>query len=354
MLKRLGSLIRKEFIQMRRDRRTLAMMVAIPVIWIVVFGYAASFDVQNIKTIVAVPADSPTAALVAAALDASPAFTVVESGPLSDAELEAAVKEHRASVGIRPPSTDTPGLLVADGSDLFTAQAAAQQINVLIQNYAQQTGSSTYVKMDILYNPDLRSINYMIPGLVGIVMVFIGTMLTAVAVVRERERGTLEQLLVSPVGSMELMIGKIVPYMVVAFVDFVLVMVCGVYIFDVPFAGSPALLVVLSLAFLFVCLGMGLLVSTVSQTQQQAMQMAVFTLLPQILLSGFIFPLAAIPWPVRWVAYLAPLTYFLPISRGTFLRGEGIGELWIYVVVLLVYAVAIVSLAAWRFRRKLV
>jgi len=178
--------------------------------------------------------------------------------------------------------------------------------------------------------------------------------MTAVAIVRERERGTLEQLLVTPVGPLELMIGKIVPYMVIAFVDFLIVVACGVYIFDVPFAGNPGLLFLLSFAFLFVCLGMGLLVSTVSQTQQQAMQMAVFTLLPQILLSGFIFPLAAIPWAVRWVAYLAPLTYFLPIARGTFLRGEGIGDVWLYVVILIAYAIVIVSLAAWRFRRKLV
>lgn len=354
MLKRIASIIRKEFIQIRRDRRTLGMMVAIPVLWIVIFGYAATFDVRDIKTVVAVPEDSPTAALIAGRLDASPYFTLVESGPFSDDELQAAVREHRASVAIRPPTAGAPGLLIADGSDLFTAQAAARQIQVIAQGLAEQTGAWAYVETRILYNPDLRSINYMIPGLVGIVMVFIATMITAVAVVREKERGTLEQILVTPVGSVELMLGKIIPYMVIALADFLLVMACGVFIFDVPLAGSPGLLIALSLAFLFVCLGMGLLVSTVSQTQQQAMQMAVFFLVPQILLSGFIFPLTAIPWGIRWIAYLAPLTYFLPISRGIFLRGEGITELWVYVLVLIVYALVIVALAAWRFRRKLV
>jgi ABC-2 type transport system permease protein len=354
MFKRIGSLVRKEFIQIRRDRRTLVMMVAIPLIWIVLFGYAATFDVQNIRAVVAVPEDSPTAALLALALEGSGRFDVVESGPLTDAELETAIDEHRASVAIRPPDTDTPGLFLADGSDLFTAQAAVRQIQSLIQNFAEQTGTSAYVDTRILYNPDLRSVNYMIPGLVGIVMVFIATMLTAIAVVRERERGTMEQLLVTPANPMEIMLGKIIPYMVVAFFDFVLVMVCGVYIFDVPFAGNPALLVLLGVAFLFVCLGLGLLVSTVSYTQQQAMQMAVFTLVPQILLSGFIFPLTAIPWAVRWIAYLAPLTYFLPISRGVFMRGEGLGELWIWAVILVAYAIFAVCLAAWRFRRKLV
>jgi ABC transporter DrrB family efflux protein len=310
--------------------------------------------VQEIKAVVAVPAGSSTAPLVAAALDSSTSFEVVESGPLSDEELEAAVREHRAPIAIRPPGPGVAGLLIADGSDLFTAQAAARNIQMIAQTFAQQTGATVSIETKVLYNPSLRSVNYMIPGLVGVVMVFIATMMTAVAVVRERERGTMEQLLVTPASPMELMIGKIVPYMLVALFDFVLVMVCGVYIFDVPFAGNPVLLTLLALAFMFLCLGVGLLVSTVSQTQQQAMQLAVFTLLPQILLSGFIFPLTAIPWGVRWVAYIAPLTYFLPIARGTFLRGEGLSELWIYAVILVAYAIAIVGLAAWRFKRKLV
>lgn len=354
MFKRIASLVRKEFIQIGRDRRTLMLMIAIPVVWIVVFGYAASFDVRDIRAIVAVPEGDATAELAAAALDSSDYFQVVDTGDFTDEELETAIDEHRASIAIRTPGSGTPGLFITDGSDLFTAQAAVRQVQTLIQKLAQTSGATTYMESKVLYNPDLRSVNYMIPGLVGIVMVFIATMLTAIAVVRERERGTLEQLLVTPASPMEIMIGKIVPYMVVAFFDFVLVMVCGVYIFDVPFAGNPALLVILALAFLFVCLGMGLLVSTVSYTQQQAMQMAVFTLVPQILLSGFIFPLAAIPWAIRWIAYLAPLTYFLPISRGIFMRGEGLSDLWTWVVILVAYAILIVCLAAWRFRRKLV
>jgi len=354
MLKRIGSLIRKEFIQIRRDKRTLAMMVAIPLIWIVLFGYAATFDVPNVRAVVAVSDDSPTASVVVAALEESEHFELVDAGPFTDAELREAIDDHRASVAIRPPGLGVPGLFLADGSNLFEAQAAVRQVQALMQSFAQESGTSAYMETEILYNPDLRSVNYMIPGLVGIVMVFIATMLTAIAVVRERERGTMEQLLVTPTSPMEIMLGKIVPYMAVAFFDFVLVMVCGVFIFDVPFAGNPALLVLLGLAFLFVCLGVGLLISTVSHTQQQAMQMAMFALVPQILLSGFIFPLTAIPWAVRWIAYLAPLTYFLPISRGIFMRGEGWAELWIWAVILVAYAIVIVCLAAWRFRRKLV
>ncbi len=354
MGKRIASLIRKEFIQIGRDKRTLAMMVAIPIIWIVLFGYAATFDVKQIRVMVSVPDGSPTASLVAGELQDSEYFDVVDQGVFTDSQLRAAVEEHRVSVAIRPPEPTESGLFVADGSDLFVAQAAVRQLQVITSSLAQQAGLSTYIKTEVLYNPDLRSVNYMIPGLVGIVMVFIATMLTAIAVVRERERGTMEQLLVTPANPMEIMLGKIVPYMAVAFLDFILVIVCGVYIFDVPMAGNPVLLVVMGLAFLFVCLGFGLLLSTVSHTQQQAMQMAVFTLVPQILLSGFIFPLEGIPWAVRWIAYLAPLTYFLPISRGVFIRGEGLGDLWIWVVILIAYAVVAVSLAAWRFKRKLV
>jgi ABC-2 type transport system permease protein len=353
MFKRIASLIRKEFIQIRRDKRTLIMMVAIPLIWIVLFGYAATFDVPNIKVVVAAPEGSITAPQVVAALEGSDRFNVVATGPFTDAELESAIGEHRASVAIRPPEPSAAGLFVVDGSDLFMAQAAIQQLQSIIRQLAQQTGSPTVINPKILYNPDLRSVNYMIPGLVGIVMVFIATMLTAIAIVRERERGTLEQLLVTPANPFEIMLGKIVPYLLVAFFDFVLVIVCGVYIFNVPMAGNPILLVVMGFAFLFVCLGLGLLISTVSHTQQQAMQMAVFALVPQILLSGFIFPLSAIPWGVRWIAYIAPLTYFLPISRGIFMRGEGLSELWLWAVILVGYAILVVCLAAWRFRRKL-
>ena len=369
MRRRLLSLMRKEFIQIRRDRRTLAMMVLIPLLWLVVFGYAATFDVREIPTAVAIPPDFPAGQQLVAILDSSAYFKVVESGPGTRADLERAIKEGRAAIGVLPPVAGQPGLFLADGSDLFTAQTAARQLQALSQQLTQQlgplfgaaggtlAGASTTTQMSFetvfLYNPDLRSANFMIPGLVGVVMVFIATIMTAVGVVRERERGTLEQLMVTPLGPLELMVGKMAPYVLISFVDLVLVVVAGVYLFHVPFAGSPLLLFLLSFLFLFTCLGIGVLVSTVSQTQQQAMQLAVFTLLPQILLSGFIFPLAAIPWSVRWVAYLAPLTYFVPIARGTFLKDLGMGQLWPYAAVLAAYAVVVVGLAALRFRRMM-
>jgi ABC-2 type transport system permease protein len=376
MWRRLMSLMRKEFIQIRRDRRTLAMMLLIPVLWLVVFGYAATFDVREIPTAVAVPPGFPAAAQLVSTLDSSAYFKVVGSGYSTRADLEKAIQEGRASIGVMPPWAGAQGLFLADGSDLFTAQTAARQLQVLAQQLQQQFGSllgtagasgqnptspassqgasgQMTFETVFLYNQDLRSANFMIPGLVGVVMVFIATIMTAVGVVRERERGTLEQLMVTPLSPLELMVGKMAPYVLISFFDLVVVVLAGVYLFHVPFAGSPLLLFLLSFLFLFSCLGIGVLVSTVSQTQQQAMQMAVFTLLPQILLSGFIFPLSAIPWSVRWVAYLAPLTYFLPIARGTFLKDAGMAQLWPYALVLAGYAVVVVSLAALRFRRRM-
>lgn len=353
MRRRLASLIRKEFIQIRRDRRTLGMMLVIPFLWLVVFGYAATFDVRHIRTAVAGdPSDVRTAA-VTAALQRSGYFDVVETGLSGRDALEAAIRQGRASVGVQPPQAGRPAVFLADGSDLFTAQTAARQLQLLSAGLAGTAAGTPVATVEVLYNPELRSANVMIPGLVGVVMVFIATIMTALGVVRERERGTLEQLVVSPLRPTELMVGKIVPYVVIAFADLLIVLAAGVFLFDVPFRGNPLLFLAFSLLFLVTCLAIGLLISTVSQTQQQALQMAVFTLLPQILLSGFIFPLAAIPWTVRWVAYVAPLTYFLPISRGMFLKGEGFADLWMYGAVLLGYTIVLVGLAALQFRRRL-
>ncbi len=354
--RRLLSLMGKEFIQIKRDRRTLGMMVVIPLLWLLLFGYAMSFDVRDIAAGIMGDPEDPVAQTVVRVLGASDYFDVADERFATRADLEEAIRVGEVSMGVIPPQADgTPGILIVDGSNLFEAQTAARQLQTIAQGLADQQGGDKAMpfETEILYNPDLRSANAMIPGLVGLVMVLIATIMTAMGVVRERERGTLEQLMVTPLSSTELMIGKIAPYLVISLVDFIIVLVAGVFIFDVPFAGNPLLLFGLSLIFLVACLGMGLLVSTVSQTQQQAMQMAVFTLLPQILLSGFIFPLNAITWGVRWIAYLFPLTYFLPICRGIFVKDLGMANVWPYALILAGYSVAVMLFAAWRFRRRL-
>jgi ABC-2 type transport system permease protein len=193
----------------------------------------------------------------------------------------------------------------------------------------------------------------MVPGLLGLVLIFITTLMTALGVVKEKERGTLEQLIVSPLTSFELILGKLLPYMIIASVDFLLVFAVSHFVFKVPFTGDLLSYLLVALLFLFASLGLGLFVSTVSQNQQQAMQLAVLMLVPQFILSGFVFPLEAMPWAIRFLAYLMPLTYFLPISRDAFLKGMSAWDHPLPFAALCLFAVFFLLIATIRFRRSL-
>ena len=361
---RVLTMMRKEFIQIRRDRRTLAMIVAIPLIWLVAFGYAVTFDVTHVPTAVVDRARNAAARALIADLRRSDRFAITDTGATSIADVRHAITTGRVSAGILIPpgygdsGNTTPVRILADGSDLFSTQSVLRAAQTIIQA-ASPFGSmmpslaGAAPVVDILYNPDLKSSYVMIPGLVGLVMVFIATLMTALGVVRERERGTMEQLIVTPVRPLELMLGKVAPYLLIAAFDFVVVVAVGLWLFAVPLRGSFLLLAVASLFFLLGALGVGLLVSTASQNQQQAMQLAMFTLFPQFIFSGFIFPLAAMPWGVRWIGYLMPLTYFMPVTRGVFLKAEGWAGLWPDVLILAVYGVGVLVLAATRFQKRL-
>ena len=205
----------------------------------------------------------------------------------------------------------------------------------------------------ILFNPDLRTAVIMIPGLCGIILVFVGTIATALGVVRERQTGTLEQLAVMPFRPRDVFVGKIAPYLVIAALDMVIVVLSGMLLFDVPFRGSVATFSLGAGLFLFVTLGIGVLISTVSQTQGQAIQLAMMTVLPQILLSGLFFPLYSMAAGVRWIGYLLPLTYFIQVARGVMVRGTPISALWLPLTVLAVMAVIVFVASTWRFRRDL-
>ena len=205
----------------------------------------------------------------------------------------------------------------------------------------------------MLYNPDLRTAVIMIPGLCGIILVFVGTVATALGVVRERQSGTMEQLAVMPFRPRDVFLGKIAPYLLIAAADMVIVVVAGMLLFDVPFRGSVATFALGALLFLFVTLGTGVLISTVSQTQGQAMQLAVMTMVPQFLLSGLFFPLYSMPWAVRWIGYLLPLTWFIKVARGVMVRGAPLGALWLPLTILAVMAVVVFTASTLRFRRDL-
>jgi ABC-2 type transport system permease protein len=340
------AMIVKEFRQLRRDRRTLAMMIVMPVILLIVFGYAASFDVSRIPTVVAGPKAAATAL-------GSP-FDVVRRAPAEGAAwARTELRDGQAAVAM---VTGPRNMVFIDGSQLFTAKAAlaalasTQRQASAAARSAPTSAGTPAPQVTVLYNPGLKTSDVMIPGLAGVILVFVGTMITSLGVVRERQTGTLEQLAVMPLRPRDVFLGKVVPYFAVAAADLAIVLAVGVAIFGVPFRGSLAVFALGALLFVFVTLGIGVLISSVSQNQGQAIQLSFMILLPQVLLSGLIFPLASIAVGVRWISYVLPLTYFNEIARGVMLRAEPIGPLWPPFVFLALLGVVVVTLATLRFR----
>ncbi|MBI1351319.1 MAG: ABC transporter permease subunit [Actinomycetales bacterium] len=330
------AMILKEFRELRRDRRTLAMLVVMPIMLLIIFGYAANFNVTSIRTAVV----GAQAEAVAAQLPDVFDVTVISTTD-TQADVESMIQDNEVDVGIVADSL--PALALVDGSSLFTAQSAVSILNKF----------GDKVTVQVLYNPDLDTAWVMVPAIIGLILTFIGTIITSIGMVRERETGTLEQLAVMPIKPSAVILGKITPYFILAAIDMAIVTLLGMWLFGVPFNGSPWLFAVAAAEFLFVVLGLGVFISTISQTAGQAIQTAFFFLLPQILLSGMIFPLEAIPWAVRWISYLLPLTYFTIISQGIMLRGAGIDTLWPAFLVLAVMAVIVFTGAILRYRRNL-
>lgn len=332
------AMIVKEFRQLRRDRRTLAMMIVMPVILLVVFGYAARFDVTTI------PVDVYGLAAEQTAQKLPPPFDVQQ--------VDAAAGEEQAHAVLR--DAEIPVVFVVDagstnvfmdGSQIFIAQAAKAALAAV-----QKQAPDLQVETQVLYNPNLDTSAVMVPGLAGMILLFIGTILTSLGVVRERQAGTLEQLAVMPLKPRDVFLGKIAPYFVVSSVDLAIVVMTGVIIFDVPFNGAVWVLLFGALLFMFVTLGIGVLISSVSQNQGQAIQLALMTLLPQILLSGLIFPLYSMPPGVRWIGYFLPLTYFTEIARGVMLRGAPFSSLLPEFAMLAILGTVVMTAATLRFR----
>jgi len=334
----------KEFRQLRRDHRTLAMLIVMPLVLLTVFGYAASFDVTSVKTVVVGPQAEAVAARLPGALE------VVAVRPADGrAEATRELREGRAAVALVTGGDQVTALV--DGADLFAARAAVQALTQ--RPVAEPGAAGPRVVPEVLFNPDLRTPVIMVPGLVGIILAFVGTLATALGVVRERQGGTLEQLAVMPFRPRDVFLGKVLPYFGVAIVDLTVVVVAGLLLFDVPFRGSVLVFALGALLFLFVTLGLGVLISTVSENQGQAIQLALMTLLPQVLLSGLIFPLHAMAAGVRWIGYLLPLTYFIQISRSVMIRGASLSALAVPLLALAGLGLAVFALSVVRFRRDL-
>jgi ABC-type multidrug transport system permease subunit len=329
-------MIIKEFRELGRDRRTLAMLIVMPLLLLVIFGYAANFYVSTVKAAVVGQQAEQLAAQLPSFFD----VTVTEpSNTQSDAE--ALLRDNKVDVAF--VSGQAPTLALVDGSNLFAAQSIVSVLN--------RAGGS--IETEVLYNPDLKTAWVMVPAIIGLILTFIGVIITSIGLVREREAGTLEQLAVMPIKPSTVILGKIAPYFLLASLDMVIVTVLGIVLFGVPFNGNPFAFALGAGIFLFVVLGLGVFISTVSQTTGQAIQTAFLILLPQILLSGMIFPLDAMAAGVRWIGYLLPLTYFNIISQGILLRGASIASLWYAYLILAVMAVVVFTGATLRFRRDL-
>jgi ABC-2 type transport system permease protein len=363
----------KELLQLRRDRMTLAMMVMLPLLQLMLFGYAINTDVRHLPTVVYDQDRSAASRDLARSLAATGYYDLV-GHVTSYTEIERAMRQGRARVALVVPAkygasltrgTPTALQLVVDGSDPQTVASAtntaaslavARSSELLIGRLSASGGRAFQpitLEPTTWYNPDLRTAVYVVPGLVGVILTMTMVMLTAMAIARERERGTLEQLIVSPVKPVEIVLGKIVPYIVIGYVQMTLILLAGVLIFKVPIQGSLPLLYALAFVFIAANLALGLFFSTVAQTQQQAMQMSFFFLLPNILLSGFMFPFEGMPKPAQTLAEMLPLTHFLRIVRGITLRGGGFEDVRAEFVWLAGILGALVLLTSLRFRKKL-
>jgi len=368
-VKRFWPMFRKEFIQMRRDRLTLGIMVGIPVIQLLLFGFAIQTDVRHIPTVVLDESRTPASRDIIQAFENTGSFRIVDHVDDRNA-LDAAIARGAAQAGIVVPAdyprdlargTTATVQVIVDASDPLSSTAAlgaaagvAQVRNLAILSAAAgRTQLPLEARVRPRYNPGLRSPNYIVPGLVGVILTITMVLVTAMAIVRERERGTLEQLIVTPITKIELMLGKIAPYVGVGMVQMTAVLVLGRFVFDVPLTGNVLLLYGIALVFVVASLALGLFVSTLVRTQQQAMQASFFFVLPNILLSGFMFPRQAMPVVFQWLGALLPLTHFLKVLRGILLKGVGVPELWPEMLLLVVFAVGLIALAVRRFQKTL-
>ena len=371
-MQRLRALIWKEFLELRMNPRLFGLVIVAPIIQLTLLGYAATIDVRNTPIVVADGDRSRASRELVHRFDAARSFTVIDTVNTVN-EIEPYLESGRAWLGIVIPSgfgSDLGANIVptvqvaADGTDANSTTVALGYATALMGEYAGELGrlnpASTEhrggidPRIRVWFNPQLESRHFMIPGVLALVLLVVTANLAAMAIVREKEVGTLEQLNVTPLRRWELIAGKLLPYGLIGMVDVLLVVAVAVFWFEVPLRGSFTLLVVLSMAYVLCTLGLGLFVSTISDTQQQAMMTAVFFfLMPMIYLSGFIFPIENMPAVVQAVTYVVPLRYFLVIVRGIFLKGVGMEILWPQAAALTAWGIVVISLAVMRSRKTL-
>lgn len=366
MFRGLWAILTKEIIHIKRDPAT-RFVLAIPLFELLLFGYAIDTDVKHVPTVVYdLSRDAASRELIAEF--ANTRYFKLVGEVQSEADLQTAIVNGRAKVGIKIPPDYSNNLLngrqaqvqvVIDGSDSTTALQvlnASQQLGFLKSLEREGISPAIFsvdVRPRLLFNPNLQSANFFVPGLIGIILQLVTVFLTAFAIVRERERGTLEQLLVTPVSKGGLILGKLLPYTVIGFGQTILVLLLMVFLFGVPINGSVALLLALSLLFLVPALGIGIVISTFARNQGEAMQLSLMSMLPSFLLSGFVFPRESMPLIIYVISWCIPATYYLEILRGIILRGAGIAALWDEALVLAGFAVFFMALSVLRFKKHL-
>ena len=368
--KRIGSIIRKEFLQIKRDKRTMAIIFIMPILQLLLFGYVASTNVDHIPTVV-LNNDIGTESRVLLESFVNSQYFDLDYHVQSIEEIEKYVDKGDARAGIVIPpeyseyikSGKTAQIqLIVDGSDPTTAQAVLSSAGGLVQSMSveitqKMLGASMPQPLDlrtrVWYNPNMDSTRFNIPGLIGVILQTVTLMLTSFSIVRERERGTMEQLIVTPITKMELMLGKVIPYVLIGFVDIVLALSLSVFWFRVPVAGSITLLLVYSTIFLVGALGVGLNISVVAKSQLEAMQLSMFMIMPNILLSGYMFPRNAMPKGVQALGNVLPLTHFIKVLRGIILKSNGLAELYKEFFILIGFGVFFIVLATKNFKKKI-
>jgi len=366
---RIFHLVRKELLQLRRDPQMLRIVFIAPLFQLFVFGYAVTTDVKHVATALLDQDRSVQSRELAERFVRSGYFDMVRrpDGPaavdalLDDGDVQAALVIPPGFAADLAAERTARVQLLIDGSDSMTAGMIAGYAGGVAGEYSASIAAerlrarvrrvpAVEERTRVWYNPELKSVNYMVPGVHSMILFLVTMLLTSMAIVKEREIGTLEQLVVTPITSAELIVGKTLPYIAIGFIDMLLVLALSTFWFRVPIAGSVALLFALATVFIFSSLGLGLFISTISLTQQQAMMTTFFIMLPSILLSGFMFPIANMPRFIQYVTLLIPLRHFLVIVRGIFLKGNGLAILWPQVAVLLAFGGVILGLSTLRFR----
>jgi ABC-2 type transport system permease protein len=369
-LRRLRLVMWKELLQLRRDHLLLPLVLVMPIMYVIMFGYVVGADVRNLPTAIV---DCDNTAMSRQLVDAfsSSGYFVVTERPATEDSLQPLIDRGRAKVGIVIErgteaaivrGETVPLGVIVDGADSKTASVAsgyaAQIVAAFNQRLLERAGRATGgpridARVRVMFNPSLKAVNAMVPGLVCSILMLSIMVIMSQAVVRERARGTLEQIMVTPITRAEYLTGKVVPYVAIATIQMVFVVLIGVYWFNVPFNGSVWTVAVGLALFTLTSIGMGLLISLVSRTQQQAQQTVMFVMIPMMVLSGFIFPIESMPAAIVPLTYLIPLRYALVVVRSAFLKGSDVFDLWVPLTAMVVFAFGIFGLAVSRFRKRL-